>query len=130
MLQLHSDTLTRYAVVCFQAVLALVLVLVTEYLFTAVLLLVRAVGSCVSRRGEPVCLGAGSQPVGGGGTTGDGVSALQQVETSRSNRVLQFDLRLKTLTFCPVCVPAVWRRRPASCELCAPSSETEPLPAP
>lgn len=29
-----------------------------------------------------------------------------------------------------VCVSAVWRRRPASCELCAPSSESERPPAP
>ena len=36
----------------------------------------------VFRLGEPVCVGAGSLPLGGGRSTGDGVSALQQVNRS------------------------------------------------
>lgn len=61
-------------------------------LLNAELLLVTDCGigtdvTCVFRLGEPVCLGAGPQPVGGGGTAGDGVSALQQVQTVPSARV-------------------------------------------
>ena len=40
------------------------------------------VSVCVFRLREPVCVGAGPQPVGGRGTTGDGVPAVQQVKTS------------------------------------------------
>ncbi len=67
------------------------LLLVTEFFFSVILLL--ALTSCVSRvvrLREPVCVGAGSQQVGGGGTTRDGVSALQQVQTSTGTTSYQF----------------------------------------
>lgn len=83
---------------------------------------------CVCRFWGLMCVGAGSQSVWSGGTTRDGVPAVQQVRTANQVPVVVLDSVHDDvkLQLC-VCISAVWRQRPACCEPCACSSETELL---